>query len=435
MAPSVPDVQVPADVTPSVSDDPEGSPNVQQPGDLGEVEEMPPTGMPQVPVAGNGLLINGACTALCLSDATDADATTGATDGWGWENEASCLVAGSAPASQGIACDLMTSEPLPPPALPGSNVIRPEGVDSTGFYVAGGRLFDRYGNDFVMRGINDPLAWFQNRNTGALQWLDEIASTGANSVRLVWETDVMDTTLLRQAIQRSIDLNMVPMVELHDVTGGRDVDDPARMARYYAETDAVREILLDYEDYLLINIANEWDGPNDIYVDAYTRAITVLRDAGLNHTLVLDANGYGQSANTVITQGQTLLGIDPQHNLLFSTHMYESFRNAQTIRDTLQRAADAQVPFIVGEFGFQHGTDNQGNPIQIPFDVLLEQSEQRGFGYLAWSWTGNSADVAYLDLTAQSGSADALSDWGNDIVNGPNGIRATAVPASLFTQP
>lgn len=383
---------------------------------------------------GPGLLVNGTCFAVCASDASDPDAM-GQRDGWGWENGASCLVEGLAPASQGMPCELDAGpDPLPPPIVPGENVQRPEGVLSSGFFVSGGRLFDALGNDFVMRGVNNPLAWYQNRSTGALAWIDQIATTGANTVRLVWETDVQNVSLLREAIQRTIDNSMVPMVELHDVTGGTDIDEPARMARYYAETEAVRQILLDYEDYLLVNIANEWDGATNIYVEAYTRAIDVMRGAGLNHTLVIDANGYGQQANTVITQGQTLIDIDPQHNLLFSTHMYQSFRNAQTIRDTLQRAADARVPLIVGEFGFQHGTDGQGNPIQIPYEVLLEEADRLGIGYIAWSWTGNSGGVEYLDMTALTGSANELTDWGDDVINGPNGIRATSVPASIFQQ-
>jgi mannan endo-1,4-beta-mannosidase len=389
-----------------------------------------------LPLAGNGLLINGTCVPVCMSDATDPDAM-GMRDGWGWENEASCLVTGLAPASQAMPCERAAAPMLPPPIIPGENVQRPEGVQSSGFFVSGGRLFDALGNDFIIRGINNPLAWFQNRNTGALAWTEQIASTGANTVRLVWEADLTgqnQLNLLRDAIQRSIDFDMVPMVELHDVTGGTNADDPARMARYYAETAAVRQILLDYEDYLLVNIANEWDGANNIYVESYTRAINVMRDAGLNHTLVIDANGYGQNANTVIAQGQTLLAADPQHNLLFSTHMYQNFRNAQTIVDTLQRARDAQVPFIVGEFGFQHGSDNQGNPIPIPFEVLLQESQRHGFGYIAWSWTGNSQEVNYLDMTARSGSAAALTGWGNDIVNGTNGIRETSAIASIFGQ-
>ena len=409
----------------------EGAPDANI--DVQPIEPDEGTPDTSAPLVGNGVSLGGTCVPLCASSATDADAM-GVTDGWGYENDASCLVEGSIPAGQGPLCDLAGSVPLPPPIPRGSNVIRPEGVESTGFFVSGGRLFDALGNDFVMRGVNNPLAWFLNRTTGALAWTEQIASTGANTVRLVWETDVPSANipLLREAIQRTVELGMIPMVELHDVTGGRDIDEPARMARYYTETDAVRQILLDYEDYLLVNIANEWDGGSDIYVEAYTRAIQTLRGAGINHTLVIDANGYGQNANTVITQGPTLLGIDPQHNLLFSTHMYQSFRNAETIRDTLQRAADAQIPFIVGEFGFQHGEDQQGNPIPIPFQVLLDEAERHGFGYLAWSWTGNGGGVEYLDLTARSGSAEQLSVWGDDIVNGPNGIRATSEPASIF---
>jgi hypothetical protein len=255
-------------------------------------------------------------------------------------------------------------------------------------------------------------------------------------VRLVWETTATNTQLLRDSVERSLQLRMVPMIEMHDVTGGTTADGPVSMARYYTETEAVRQILLDYEDSLLINIANEWSGANNIYVQAYTDAINVFRSAGIRHTLVLDSNGFGQNANTVLSQGQALLAADPQHNLLFSVHMYEQFRNAQTIRDTLQRAATAQVPFIVGEFGFQHGSDNQnqGNPYPIPYDVLLEESERLGFGYLAWSWTGNGGGVEYLDLTARSGSANELSAWGDGVINGANGIRATAEPASIFAQ-
>lgn len=413
---------------------PEGTPDVQplSPPVTGEVTPGPAQ---PVPLATGGLSIDGACTPVCASAATDADAT-GQLDGWGWENEASCVVSGSAVAAQGLPCELVPVALPPLPSVPDGEATRPEGVESAGFFVSGGRLYDRRGNDFVMRGVNNPLAWFRNRNTGALAWLDEIASTGANTVRLVWETTATDTQLLRDSVERSVQLRMVPMIEMHDVTGGTTAEGLVSMARYFTETEAVKQILLDYEDSLLVNIANEWSGANGIYVQAYTDAINVFRAAGIRHTLVLDSNGFGQNANTVLNQGQALLAADPQHNLLFSVHMYEQFRNAQTIRDTLQRAATAQLPFIVGEFGFQHGSDNQngGNPYPIPYEVLFEESERYGFGYLAWSWTGNSGGVEYLDLTAQSGSANELSAWGEGVINGANGIRATAEPASIFAE-
>src|SRR5262245_3341353 len=51
--------------------------------------EMP--GGANLPLTGNGLSLNGNCYAVCASGATDADAM-GISDGWGWENQASCLV-------------------------------------------------------------------------------------------------------------------------------------------------------------------------------------------------------------------------------------------------------------------------------------------------------------------------------------------------------
>lgn len=398
-------------------------------GIAGEVPVVP--GQP--PAASNGLIIDGMCRAVCASAETDADAM-GVTDGWGWENEASCVVLGGAPASRGTPCEIEAPPgvPVPPMYVPEGEVTRPAGTESAGFFVLNGRLYDRRGNDFVMRGVNNPLAWYQDRQTGALAWLTQIASTGANAVRLVWETDAGDVSLLREAVERTLELQMVPMIELHDVTGQTTVDGPANMARYYTETEAVRQILLDHEDALLVNIANEWTGADAIFSEAYTEAINIFRSAGIRHTLVIDSNGWGQQANTVITQGQALLAADPQHNLLFSAHMYEVYRNEQTIRDTLARAVNAQIPFIVGEFGFQHGADAQGNPYPIPFEVLLEESVRLGIGYLGWSWTGNSGGVEYLDLTGRSGSAMELTPWGDELVNGVNGIRATAEPASIF---
>jgi hypothetical protein len=34
-----------------------------------------------------------------------------------------------------------------------------------------------------------------------------------------------------------------------------------------------------------------------------------------------------------------------------------------------------------------------------------------------------------------AGSASELTGWGDDIINGQNGIRSTAAPASIFGEP
>jgi mannan endo-1,4-beta-mannosidase len=70
----------------------------------------------------------------------------------------------------------------------------------------------------------------------------------------------------------------------------------------------------------------------------------------------------------------------------------------------------------------------------VPYEVMLDEAARVGMGYLAWSWTGNSEDVGYLDLSVD-GSATNLTPWGDDIINGQNGIRSTSQPASIFAAP
>jgi hypothetical protein len=395
---------------------------------------VPPEGAPEVPVEAvdpnNGRIVGGSCTLVCTSDATDADAQ-GVTDGWGYESSRSCITPASDLALSSALCSIPELLPVPalPPAIPTGTVPRPVETLSRGFFVSGGRLLDQRGNDFVMRGINHPVAWFQGN---ALDWMDQIATTGSNSVRIVWETTRGDPAIVRASIERAVELGMVPMVELHDITGGSDVSQPSQMAQYYV--DEMRDILLEFEPYLLVNIANEWgawESTAEEWVQAYRPAISILRDAGINHTLVIDANDNGQRGATIVAEGAALLEADPQHNILFSTHMYQAYANPQSIRDVMRAAQRDQLPLIVGEFGFQHG---EPEPVAVPYTAMVDEAARIGVGYLAWSWTGNSGGVEYLDLS-EDGSASRLTGWGDDIINGMNGIRATAVPASLFSVP
>jgi len=155
--------------------------------------------------------------------------------------------------------------------------------------------------------------------------------------------------------------------------------------------------------------------------------------SGDRHTIVIDANDYGQRGRTIVENGQALLDFDPQHNILFSTHMYQAYENPQVILDVIRGAQNARLPMIVGEFGYQHGERN-GQPIPVPYEVMLDEAARAGVGYLAWSWTGNSDYVGYLDLSV-NGSAAELTGWGDDIINGLNGIRSTSQRASMFAAP
>jgi mannan endo-1,4-beta-mannosidase len=206
-------------------------------------------------------------------------------------------------------------------------------------------------------------------------------------------------------------------VELHDLTGNRSAPDLLTMAEYYA-SDEIRPILIDFEPYLLVNIANEWSGN----LLAYEPAITLLRESGIHHTLVVDGSGFGQSINSILQAGPTLLDADPEHNLLFSVHMYASFAETPAITSALTRASAVALPLIVGEFGWVHSGRS------IDYEFIMSEAERLGVGFLAWSWKGNSGGDEALDISIDW-QGEQLSEYGEVVMNA---IGASSQPASIF---
>ncbi len=373
-------------------------------------------------VTGPGRLLNDACVRVCTVTTTDTNGT-----GYGFEFGASCVIPGTMAATKGLACQVGVAEPTGPPITlnpnpPAGQVKKPAGMLTRGFFVTGGRLYDKFGNDFVPRGLNNPDIWFDISDQYlAYNALDNIAAYGANTVRIVWETAAPGTpALLRRIIRRVVELRMVPMIELHDVTGGTSNQDLLTMAAYYTSAP-VKQVLLDFEEFLLINIANEWSG-ND-FVGGYQAAVAQLRAAGLNHTLVIDANGFGQNASSVLNNGAALLAADPQKNLLFSVHMYDVYETSAggraKITSTLQSAVTAQLPLLVGEFGWQAG--NPVMAIDAPF--IMSECIRLKLGFLGWSWKGNAQALSGSRPRLGGGAAEQLGQHVDQGRGGPDDQR------------
>ncbi len=334
---------------------------------------------------------------------------------WGYENNESCILPGTPSAEGRRSCTFGMPPDYTPPALTGTKV-------ADGFYTMDGRLYDAYGNDFVMRGINNAHAWFDGyAEFKAWQALDDIAALGTNTVRVVWETKA-SPALLEDVLFRIVELKMVPVVELHDVTGIYDAALLLKTAEYWTRPD-VLPILNRFRSYLLVNVANEWSGGDD-YQATYVTAIANLRAAGLDHTLVIDASGFAQNAQSVWDNAAALTASDPKANLLFAIHMYDLYEDPARVESVLNQAVTMKIPLIVGEFG------PTLNGKTVAWQTIMETCESLKLGYLAWSWMGNNAQTAELDLAEDW--EGPLTAWGMDATGGPNGITATSKKASIF---
>src|SRR5262245_46340202 len=89
----------------------------------------------------------------CVPVCRYATEPTGANSDWAYENNESCVLPGSATAAEKRECTFGVEPDFTPPALTGTKV-------KPGFYTADGKLFDAYGAEFVMRGVNNAHAWF-----------------------------------------------------------------------------------------------------------------------------------------------------------------------------------------------------------------------------------------------------------------------------------
>ncbi|WP_327431445.1 cellulase family glycosylhydrolase [Streptomyces sp. NBC_01236] len=303
------------------------------------------------------------------------------------------------------------------------------GALAAGLHISDGRLLEGNGNDFIMRGVNHAHTWYQGKTT---QSLADIKALGANTVRVVladghrWNAN--SAADVANVISQCKANRLICVLEVHDTTGyGEDTAAGTldEAADYWI---GLKDVLAGQENYIVINIGNEpWGNTNPEGWTAPTiAAVKKLRDAGLAHTIMVDAPNWGQDWQGVMrANAQSVYDADPTGNLIFSIHMYSVFDTAQEITDYLNAFVNAKLPILIGEFGGP--ADQYGDPDE---DTMMATAQQLKLGYLAWSWSGNTDPI--LDL-AINFDPTQLSSWGQRVFNGANGIAQTAKEATVYS--
>lgn len=298
---------------------------------------------------------------------------------------------------------------------------------AVGLRVSGTRIVEANGNAFVMRGASHAHTWFTSQTSS----FANIKALRANTVRVVlsggrWTpnsaSDVANVvSLCRQN-------RLICVLENHDTTGYGEQSGAYTLDQAVTYWSGVRSALTGTEDFIVINIGNEPYGNNNVsaWTSATTSAISRMRGLGFQHLLMVDAPNWGQDWQfTMRDNAQAVFNSDAQRNTVFSVHMYGVFDTAAEITAYLNAFQTAGLPLVIGEFGHNH---SDGNPDE---DTIMAQAQQRGLGYIGWSWSGNGGGVEYLDMVTNFNPA-GLTSWGQRIFNGANGIGQTSREATFF---
>ncbi|MGW0466294.1 cellulase family glycosylhydrolase [Streptomyces sp. NPDC003027] len=302
-------------------------------------------------------------------------------------------------------------------------------ASATGFHVADGRLLDANGEDFVFRGVNHAHTWYPGTTGRALA---DLKALGANSARVVLSTGDRwtknDAADVANVVTQCKANKLVCVLEAHDTTGYGEQSGAVSLSRaadYWLE---VAGAVKGQEKYVVINLGNEPHGNTgySAWAQDTKDAVTRLRTAGFDHTLMVDAPNWGQDwSNTMRTDAPGVLAADPDRNTVFSVHMYGVYDTATEVRDYLNSFVSRRLPIVIGEFGNDH---SDGNPDE---DAIMATARQLDIGYLGWSWSGNGGGVEYLDL-ATDFDASRLTPWGRRLFDGADGIRQTSREASVY---
>jgi mannan endo-1,4-beta-mannosidase len=325
----------------------------------------------------------------------------------------------------------------------GGGTCSPTGDPGGAFTVRGRDILDPAGNAVLLRGVNKMSVFDDEDPRGAISF-PEIAKTGANSVRIVWAIEddqgKTDPNDLKALIDNAIGAGLLPMIELHDATG--DWSRLNDLMNYWTRPQIV-DIIAGRQDALLVNIGNEV-GDDQVksgkFIDGYRSAVQQLRCAGIRTPLVIDAPDFGKDLDVLNASASTLLDADPDHNLIFSVHLYWGIADgadAQFISDKLDEAASLNYPLIVGEFskfGAYNGNDSvcaEGG--RIDYQAIIKKTAELDIGWYAWEWgPGNGfgdpqCDV--MDMTPDRLFRNLKPGWATEVATtSPFSIKETSRP-------
>lgn len=310
--------------------------------------------------------------------------------------------------------------------------------------VSGGQILDPKGNPFIYRGVSLGML---SSVVLLPQVYADIAATGANAIRI--PIDNLTPT------QAEVHVNLCKQHKLvcvfsHTLSAGYVDNNVAPSSLHLLDVwGRHADLLKANEDYVVIDLASAVAG-NIAWLDYYTSihqtGIFFVRNIWeLKNQVIISGGNWGQDWGFMMRDNaEALMNLDPMKNIVFSVHMYEAYRDEQSVRSYLEDFTALNLPIIVGEFGpikrdRIREYKNPFNTLDVDVDAIMEISQELGVGYLGWSWSGYrpNTDPA-KDFTALNLVTDfdpqQLTPWGDQLINGNYGIQATAVPATHFPE-
>lgn len=308
----------------------------------------------------------------------------------------------------------------------------------------------------IMGPCSDTL-WLKGVNYAPYNWgylpmelrIDEVAQTGANCIRLPWyyqgvgatpSTTYGDLVNLDSALSKCIANDIIPIVELHDLTCQNDSAALLALGSWFAQP-AVVTLIDKYKHSIIINVANEalyvnWTGNPALaqtrFLNTYTSIVNTIRNADVTVPIMIDGPDCGTNLDVLANVGPTLQLNDPVNNLIFSAHAYWyafAGNDSTQMHNKINNAISAGIPFVFGEIANLQD-DVTACQYTLNYAPLLRICQEEKIGWIAWSW---DHDICSARQMSTAGNFSSLTAYGTDLINNTNyGMLSNPVNKSEY---
>ena len=252
------------------------------------------------------------------------------------------------------------------------------------FQVIGTKIYDIYGQEFIIKGTN-MFSWEGTSNVDSY-----LNDWGFNTVRvpnyLLGNYDQPHPNENEYATNHAIvdaytSQGSVVIFDAHDRIGGYYEEEDWQILKDYW-----RDMAQEFKDnpHVWFNLSNEPGNSTanpEQWVEYHRELIDIIRAEGANNLIVIDGEAWGQDFLTQTIPNHAPQIMEDNENVLFSIHVYDQWVD-QDIGAYFDNLESQGIPIIVGEYASNNvnaGIDTLDASIQ-----MMEQVQEREIGRIVW---------------------------------------------------
>ena len=337
-------------------------------------------------------------------------------------------------------------------------------------YTDNGYIYKQNGEKIVIRGMNynfldDGNIVMKGNSQSYKKYIDQVALTGSNSIRIPWFTDnfdhwrkkypengspqeALENGKLSEVLSYCNSKGLIPILELHDFTCKNNWTTFITETQNFWLQPSMLELIQRHKEYLIINIANEFgtvrwaSNPSSAlnnYKNNYKQLIINFRKAGIDIPIMIDAPDCGQSSSEMLSVAPDILTADPLKKLIFSGHAYW-YGYAPTTNDVnvkIDEITNSKIPFVFGEVANRQDVSSNRNDgvynIDYVYQTILEKSCQKDISWLIWAFNHDWHSERKISSTS---NINNLTNFGKDVLyNSKYGLLTNHCKESSLSTP